>query len=100
MLKELEALEWWLSPSGESDARCDGNPDPSCFGLVAKFARQQLNLRVDGEKLMEKLGIAFEDHWNGGRYLIANIPEDPEELASLVLECLTTDPLPTEQKED
>lgn len=54
---------------------------------LTRFARQQLNLRVDGEKLSQQLWERF----------VANIPSSRrEEFEALVLECLTTTP---EEKE-
>jgi hypothetical protein len=58
------------------------------------FARQQLSLRVDGEKLLEKLGVSIDHSWQGTRTATFHIPEDPAELEALVLECLTTEEKP------
>jgi hypothetical protein len=49
---------------------------------LASFARQQLNLRVDGEKLRQEIWKRFT----------ANIkPKHNAELEALVMECLTTE---------
>jgi hypothetical protein len=49
---------------------------------LTRFARQQLNLRVDGEKLREQ---AWE------RWAMNINPYDVPLLESLVMECLTTE---------
>lgn len=58
-----------------------------CLKPILQFARQQLNLRVDGEKLREEAwrrwGINFRHH-------------DIRLIEALILECLTTTP---EEKE-
>lgn len=67
---------------------------------LIQFARQQLNLRVDGEKLMNRLieseifpSLNMED---SGAPVFVWPQNAPEQLEALVLECLTTTP---EEKE-
>lgn len=55
---------------------------PGTILPLVQFARQQLNLRVDGEKLREEIWKRFT----------ANIRQKHrKELEALVLECLVTD---------
>lgn len=76
---------------GVSHNESRGNNDmtliPEAILPLVQFARQQLNLRVDGEKLREEIWKRFT----------ANIRQKHRnELEALVFECLTTTP---EEKE-
>jgi hypothetical protein len=84
------------------ELKCDRDNDVVCglswpeIQTLIDFARQQLSLRVDGEKLLEKMTnsslfspqcVESESHsivtvWSSGA---------AEQLEALVMECLTTE---------
>lgn len=73
---------------------CFGAEDYALISKLIQFARRQLSLRVDGEKLAEELTVFVKCY--GQWAFDAGDPQDLSILEAMVLECLTTGPLPTE----
>jgi hypothetical protein len=61
---------------------------------LAQFARQQLSLRVDGEKLISEILAEGEPYGDAGWIGRRGAREARERLEALVLECLTTEEKP------
>lgn len=90
LIKGVEDCAAAFDPMGKTDKE-NGVVFAQALLPLTAFARQQLNLRMDGHRLGTLLKERHKIEFNSSFIRI---------LEPLVLECLTTDPLPTKQKED